>query len=99
MRAVWLRPRQPPVVNTAFLFSANIAIERFRPGHAAPLHFSLSQGLVLVPIRFLLQNGIPVELRNANTQSYVSYILNFLALFSPCLRVSVVRFCSCFWVS
>src|SRR5215510_5188486 len=92
MRAVRLGPRQPPVINAAFLFSANIAIERFRPGHAAPLHFSLSRALVLIPIR-LLQNGIPIEPGNANTQFYVSYILNFLALFfsvSPRLRGEIL---------
>src|SRR5262245_57962177 len=43
MRAVRLGPRQPPVINAAFLFSANIAIEGFRPGYAAPLHFSVSR--------------------------------------------------------
>ena len=33
MRLVRFRPCQPPVINTAFLLSADIAIERFRPGH------------------------------------------------------------------
>lgn len=37
MRAVRLAPRQPPMVNAAFLLSADIAIERLCPGHFATL--------------------------------------------------------------
>src|SRR5215471_18617867 len=34
MRFISFRPRQPPMIKTSFLLSADIAIECFRPGHA-----------------------------------------------------------------
>lgn len=37
MRAVGLGPCQPPMIDGAFLLSADIAIERFRPGHSTNL--------------------------------------------------------------
>src|SRR5262249_30016739 len=43
VRTVRLAPGQPPMIDAAFLLSANIAIERLRPGHSAPRSETVAQ--------------------------------------------------------